>query len=194
MVLDESVLKQLFIDARSQNGWLDKEVSDELLRKIYDVMKFAPTSANCSPMRIVFIKSKEAKEKLKPCLAPGNVDKAMAAPVMAIFGDDFKFYDHLPKLFPHTDAKAWFEGNHDLINSTALRNGTLQAAYFMIVARAFGLDIGPMSGFDNAKVDDLFFKGTSIKSNFICGLGYGDVSKLFARLPRFDFADICKVL
>jgi 3-hydroxypropanoate dehydrogenase len=192
-MMDSQTLKTLFTDARTHNGWLQKDVSDELLMQIYDAAKFGPTSANCSPLRVVFIKSAAAKEKLKPCLAEGNVEKTMTAPVTAIFADDYAFYDHLPKLFPHADAKSWFAGNQPLIDMTAFRNGTLQAAYFILAARCFGLDTGAMSGFDNAKVDELFFKGTAIKSNFLCNLGYGDASKLFPRSPRFDFNDICEI-
>lgn len=193
-MLDQKTLEILFTEARTHNGWLDKDVDDALLQKIYDVMKFGATSANCSPMRVVFVKSPEAKEKLNQCLAPGNLEKTMTAPVTAIFGDDYSFYDHLPKLFPHTDAKSWFVGNDALIEKTAFRNGTLQGAYFMLAARAFGLDCGPMSGFDNAKCDELFFAGTNVKSNFMCNLGYGDVSKLFPRSPRFNFDEVCKIL
>ncbi len=193
-MISDSALKQLFTEARTHNGWLEKDITDDLLHKIYDAAKFGPTSANCSPLRVIFVKSDEAKEKLKPCLAPANVDKSMTAPVVAIFGDDFAFYDHLPKLFPHADAKSWFVGNDALINSTAFRSGTLQGAYFMLAARAFGVDVGPMSGFDNAMVDEIFFKGTQIKSNFICNLGYGDHSKLYPRSPRFEFEDVCKVV
>lgn len=193
-MLDQKTLEILFTEARTHNGWLDKDVDDALLQKIYDVMKFGATSANCSPMRVVFVKSPEAKEKLNQCLAPGNLEKTMTAPVTAIFGDDYSFYDHLPKLFPHTDAKSWFVGNDALIEKTAFRNGTLQGAYFMLAARAFGLDCGPMSGFDNAKCDELFFAGTNVKSNFMCNLGYGDASKLFPRSPRFNFDEVCKIL
>ncbi|MBX9976960.1 MAG: malonic semialdehyde reductase [Alphaproteobacteria bacterium] len=191
--MDSNTLKMLFTDARTHNGWLSKDIPDDLLQKVYDAAKFGPTSANCSPLRIVFIKSAEAKEKLKPCLAEGNIEKTMTAPVTAIFADDFAFYDHLPKLFPHADAKSWFAGNQTLIDITAFRNGTLQTAYFMLAARGFGLDCGPMSGFDNTKVDELFFKGTAIKSNFLCNLGYGDTSKLFPRSPRFDFNEVCTI-
>lgn len=187
-------LNHIFHDARTHNGWLDKPVDTRILHDIYDTMKFGPTSANCSPLRIVFVTSTEAKEKLRPCLMEGNVDKTMAAPVTAILGDDHAFYEHLPKLFPHTDAKSWFVGNQDLIDTTAHRNSTLQAAYFIIAARAFGLDCGPMSGFDQKKVDDIFFKGTQVRSNFLCNLGYGDPSKLFERSPRFEFDNVCKIV
>lgn len=195
MSTNESLwMKLLFTEARTYYAWQDRPVEDILLKEIYDIMKFGATSANCSPMRVIFVKSKEAKEKLKECLAPGNIDKTMAAPVTAIFADDFDFYNHLPKLFPHTDAKSWFAGNDGLINSTAPRNGTLQAAYFMLAARGFGLDCGPMSGFDNEKCNELFFKGTKTKSNFLCNLGYGDTEGLFPRSPRFEFSEVCKIL
>ncbi len=193
-MLDESALKLLFTEARTYNGWMGRGVPDDLLKRIYDAAKFGPTSANCSPLRIVFIRSQESKERLKPCLAPGNVEKTMSAPVTAIFASDFAFYDHLPKLFPHVDARSWFEGNEALIEETAFRNSTLQAAYFIIAARAFGIDCGAMSGFDGAKVDGIFFKGTRYKSNFLCNFGYGDSSKLFPRSPRFDFDDVCTIL
>lgn len=187
-------LDHIFYNARTHNAWLDKPVPASLLRSIYETMRYGPTSANCSPLRIVFIQSKEAKEKLRPCLSEGNIDKTMDAPVTAILADDYNFHDHLPKLFPHTDAQSWFTGNQPLIDATAHRNGTLQAAYFIIAARAWGLDCGPMSGFDQAKVDDLFFQGTNIRSNFLCNLGYGDASQLFDRAPRFEFDDVCHIL
>ncbi len=183
----------IFRNARTHNGWTDKPVEDSLLERIYDLYKWGPTSANCSPLRIVFVKSKEAKERLKPALDAGNVEKTMKAPVTAILANDMEFYELLPKLFPHADAKAWFRGQPKKIEVTAFRNGTLQAAYFMIAARALGLDCGPMSGFSNDKVDDAFFKGTSYKSNFICSLGYGDPSKLFPRSPRLTFAEAAKI-
>ncbi len=188
------MLDVMFHNARTHNGWLDKPVSDDLLKQAYDLAKMAPTSANCQPMRIVFVKSKEAKEKLKPCLAPGNLDKTMSAPVTAIIAHDMAFYDQLPKLFPHTDARSWFAGNDALIQSTAFRNGTLQGGYFILAARAVGLDCGPMSGFDNAKVDAAFFAGTTWKSNFLINLGYGDASKLYPRSPRPAFEDFCKIV
>jgi 3-hydroxypropanoate dehydrogenase len=185
----------LFNAARTHNVWLDKPVDDELLKKVFDLAKMGPTSANMSPMRIVFVKSREAKEKLKPFLQPGNVDKTMAAPVTAIFAMDMKFYDHMPRLFPHVDAKAWFKDlPENVLELMAMRNSSLQGGYFMLAARALGLDCGPMSGFDNAKVDAAFFAGTTYKSNFLCNLGYGDASKLRPRLPRFDFNEICKIV
>ncbi len=188
--LDAAGQKLLFIEARTHSAWLDKPVDEELLKQIHDLCKFGPTSVNCCPMRIVFVKSKEAKEKLKPCLAEGNVAKTMAAPVIALIAMDMEFYEKLPRLFPHTDARSWFVGNEDYITSTAFRNSSLQGAYFMLAARALGLDCGPMSGFDNAKLDEAFFSGTKFKSNFICSLGYGDASKLYPRSPRFEFDEV----
>jgi 3-hydroxypropanoate dehydrogenase len=192
-VITEQAMKQLFTEARTHNGWQSKAVDDDLLKKVYDLMKFGPTSANCTPMRIAFIKTKEAKEKLKPCLMEGNVEKTMAAPVTALIGMDMKFYDQLPKLFPHADAKSWFVGNEAFAAETAMRNSSLQGAYFIIAARAYGLDCGPMSGFDKDKADAAFFAGTSYKSNFLCNLGYGDPSKLFPRSPRLTFDEACKI-
>lgn len=192
--VDEKSLDILFRNARTHNGWLDKPVEDTLLKKIYDLCKWGATSANSSPARIVFLKSKEAKERLKPYLLAGNVEKTMSAPVVAIIGYDMEFYNHLPELFPHADAKSWFIGNDALINTTAFRNGSLQGAYIMLAARAYGLDCGPMSGFDNAKVDAEFFKGTSVKSNFLCNLGYGDASKLYPRAPRLEFDEACRII
>ena len=192
--IDSQALDQLFFDAHSHNVFLDKDVPDALLVKIIDIMKMGPTSANCSPARFVFVKSAEAKERLKPHLSPGNQAKTMVAPVCAIIGHDMAFYEHLPMLFPHDNAKSWFEGKPDHIATSAFRNGTLQGAYFLIAARALGLDAGPMSGFDNAGVDEAFFAGTQVKSNFICNLGYGDASKLFPRSPRFGFDDIAEIV
>ncbi len=192
--LDPAALKQLFLEARTQNKWLPKDVPDPLLRELIDVMKMAPTSANCSPARIIFVKSREAKERLKPMLAPGNVDKTMSAPVSAIIGHDMAFYERLPQLFPHADAKSWFVGKSEHIGLTAFRNGSLQGAYLMLAARALGLDIGAMSGFDNAKVDAEFFKDTTVKSNFICNIGYGDPSGVMARSPRFTFDEMAIIV
>jgi 3-hydroxypropanoate dehydrogenase len=193
-MIDKHALDVLFLEARTHFAWRDKEVPEDLLKEIHDIAKFGPTSANCCPMRILFVKTPTAKAKLRPCLDPGNVEKTMSAPVTAIIGYDEAFYDHLPKLFPHADARSWFAGKEELIKSTAFRNGTLQGAYFLLAARAVGLDCGPMSGFNNQMVDEAFFAGTSIKSNFLCNLGYGDKSKLFPRSPRFDFSDICKII
>ena len=188
--LDPSALKQLFLDARTQNKWQTKDVPDSLLKELVDVMKMGPTSANCSPARIIFVKSQAAKERLKPLLSPGNVDKTMSAPVVAIIGHDMAFYDYLPQLFPHADAKSWFVGKPEHIGLTAFRNGSLQGAYLMLAARALGLDVGAMSGFDNAKVDAEFFKDTTVKSNFICNMGYGDPTGVMARSPRFTFDEM----
>jgi 3-hydroxypropanoate dehydrogenase len=181
--------------ARTHNAWLDKQVDDALLRQVYDLAKFGPTSANICPLRIVFVKSREAKERLKPALDAGNVTKTMSAPVTAILGMDIHFFDKLPELFPHVDARPWFKDlPGDVLEYVALRNSSLQGAYFMLAARALGLDCGPMSGFDNAKVDAEFFAGTTIKSNFICNLGYGDATKLFPRSPRLTFEEACLVI
>ena len=192
-VIDQAVIDQLLVEARSQNKWQDRPVSDEQLRQIVDIMKMGPTSANCSPSRLIFVKSAAAKERLRPHLSSGNTEKTMTAPVTAIIGYDLAFYDHLPKLFPHDDAKAWFTGNDELVKETAFRNGTLQGAYLMIAARMLGLDVGGMSGFDNAGVDGAFFAGTAIKSNFLCNIGYGDPSGVYPRLPRFAFSDIAEI-
>lgn len=192
--ISEEALEQIFTKARTHSVWLPEPVSDELLHQIYDLMKCGPTSANCSPARIVFAKSKEAKEKLLPCMAEGNVEKTRTAPITAIIAHDLEFYEKLPRLFPHAPARSWFAGNQPLIESTAFRNGTLQGAYFIIAARSLGLDCGPMSGFDNAKVDAAFFQGTSWKSNFVCNLGYGDSSTLRPRSPRLEFSEACKIL
>jgi 3-hydroxypropanoate dehydrogenase len=186
----EAALGQLFLDARTHNGFDGREVPETLLREAVDLAKMGPTSANCSPMRVVFVRSSEGKEKLRPALAPGNLAKTMAAPVTAICANDYAFYEQLPKLFPHTDARSWFVGNEALIETTAFRNGTLQAGYLILALRAVGLDTGPMSGFDNAKVDQAFFAGTKVKSNFLINIGYGDESKLFPRSPRFAFEEM----
>jgi len=193
--LNDESLDVIFRKARTHSVWLDKPVEDALLAQVYDLAKMGPTSANMSPMRVVFVKSKAAKEKLKPALDAGNVDKTMAAPVTAIVGMDIHFYEELPKLFPHADAKAWFQGlPENVLETIALRNGSLQGAYFMLAARALGLDCGPMSGFDNAKVDAAFFAGTTVKSNFLCNLGHGDGTKLFPRSPRLEFEKACQIV
>ena len=194
MKLDAAVLDQLFCNARSHNGWLLKEVPDGLLYELHDVMKWGPTSANCWPLRVVFVKSADARQRLLPCVIEGNLDKVKAAPVTAIFGMDMAFYDMLPRLFPHTDARAWFVGNQELVNTTAMRNSSLQGAYFMLAARALGLDCGPMSGFDNNKVDVEFFPGSMVRSNFICSLGYGDAAKLHPRSPRPEFGEVHRIV
>jgi 3-hydroxypropanoate dehydrogenase len=193
-LLSEATLDQLFRDARTLNAWLPKEVSDEQLHQLYDLAKFGPTSANSSPMRVVFVKSAEAKARLAPLMSDGNRAKTLEAPVTAIIGTDHEFYEQLPKLFPHADARSWFVGNQPLIDTTAFRNATLQGAYVLMAARALGLDCGPMSGFDNAGVDAAFFAGTAIKSNFVISIGYGDTSRnLFPRSPRLAFDEACKI-
>jgi 3-hydroxypropanoate dehydrogenase len=192
--LPSACLDQLFRDARTHNAWRDADVPDALLHEIVDLAKMGPTSANCSPARFLFVRSRQAKERLKPHLSEGNRDKTMKAPVCAIIGYDLDFYQYLPKLFPHTDAKSWFEGKPKKIEETAFRNGTLQGAYLILAARAVGLDCGPMSGFDNEGVDREFFAGTNVKSNFLCNLGHGDASVLFPRSPRFDFDEMAKII
>lgn len=193
-LLSEAAFDQLFRNARTLNAWLPKDVSDAQLHQLYELAKFGPTSANASPMRVVFVKSKEAKAKLAPFLSEGNRAKTMEAPVTAIIATDHEFYEHLPRLFPHADARSWFVGNQPLIDTTAFRNGTLQGAYVLMAARALGLDCGPMSGFDNAGVDAAFFAGTSVKSNFLISLGYGDTSRnLFPRSPRLTFDEACTI-
>jgi 3-hydroxypropanoate dehydrogenase len=194
MQLDDRSLDLIFREAHTHSAWLDKPVSDTLLQQVYDLMKWAPTSANSSPARIVFVRSAAAKQRLLAAMAPGNVEKTRAAPVTAIIAYDTEFYDKLPKLFPQADARSWFAGNQPLIDTTAFRNGTLQGAYLIIAARALGLDAGPMSGFDNAKVDKEFFPGGKVKSNFIINLGYGDHAKLFPRNPRLTFAEAAQIL
>ena len=191
--LDDQALDALFRRARSHNGWLDQPVTDDTLRRLYDLMKWGPTSANSCPARLVFVRSAEAKAKLKPCLDAGNVDKSMSAPVVAIIGMDLDFHDQLPKLFPHTDARAWFEGKPDKIHTTAFRNSSLQGAYLIMAARSLGLDCGPMSGFNAKMIEEVFFPGGRIKANFICALGYGDESKLYPRHPRLSFEEACKL-
>lgn len=190
----QDMLDLLYLKARTHHAWLDREVKDELLTHAYELARMGPTSANDNPMRLLFIKSKEAKERLKPTLSPGNIDQTMSAPVTAIIAYDMQFYEYLPKLFPHADAKSWYVGQPELTYSTAFRNGTLQAAYFMLACRALGLDLGPMSGFNNDLVDKEFFAGTSYKSNFLCNIGYGDPSKLHPRGPRFEFNEIAKII
>ena len=192
--LPDACLDQLFREARTHNAWQDRDVPDELLHKIVDLLKLGPTSANCSPARFLFVKSREAKDRLKPHLSEGNRDKTMKAPVCAIIGYDLDFYHYLPQLFPHTNAKSWFAGKEEKIFDTAFRNGTLQGAYLIMAARAVGLDCGPMSGFNNKGVDREFFAGTNVRSNFLCNLGYGDGSALFPRSPRFDFDEMAQIL
>lgn len=192
--VNDEALDTVFRTARSQNKWLDKPVSNALLMAVYDLMRMGPTSANCSPARIVFLTTPVAKERIKPHLLPSNIEKTMTAPAVAVIGHDLDFPHYLPRLFPHNPgAKDWF---HDpaLREKTAFRNGTLQGAYFIIAARALGLDCGPMSGFSNDAVDREFFAGTNIKSNFICGVGYGDPSGVFPRSPRLAFDEACRFL
>jgi 3-hydroxypropanoate dehydrogenase len=192
--LIDASLAQLFHDARTQNAWQDRDVPDALLRELVMLVLFGPTSANCSPARFVFVKSHEAKGRLKPFLSEGNREKTMQAPVCVILGNDLDFHEHLSALFPHTDAKSWFTGKPQKIADTAFRNGTLQGGYLIMAARALGLDCGPMSGFDSAGVDAAFFAGTNVKSNFLCNLGYGDASALLPRSPRFDFDQVARIL
>ncbi len=192
--LPAACLDQLFRDARTHNKWLERDVPDGLLHELVALAKLAPTSANSSPGRFLFVKSNAAKERLKPHLSEGNRAKTMAAPACAIIGYDLDFHEHLPKLFPHTDARSWFAGNDAKIFDTAFRNGTLQGAYLIMAARALGLDCGPMSGFDNKAVDAEFFAGTKIKSNFLCNLGYGDEAALLPRSPRFAFDEMARIL
>lgn len=191
---DAALLRKIFTEARSQNGWLDRPVPRELLERIHDLARLAPTSMNCSPLRITYLVTAEAKERLRSALAAGNVDKMMTCPVVAIFATDLGFAERLPFLFPHTDGKGFFERNPHLVDDTAFRNATLQAGYYMMAARALGLDCGPISGFDAKAVDAIFFGGTKLKSNFICGLGHGDPAKLFSRHPRLSFEEACQVL
>jgi 3-hydroxypropanoate dehydrogenase len=188
----KDAIDRLFHAARSHNGWLPRPVSEETLRRLWELTRWGPTSANCSPLRVVFVRSHEAKQRLLPTLAPGNVEKTLTAPVTAILGMEMNFPDDLPKLFPHVDARPWFVGNAPLIEATAFRNSSMQAGYFILAARALGLDCGPMSGFDGAKVDELFFTGTTIRSNLLCNLGHGDPEKLFPRSPRLSFEEGCR--
>ena len=192
--LHDAQLDQLFREARTHNVWLPDRVSEETLNQVYDLMKFGPTSANCSPLRILFLKSDEAKARLLPAMSEGNKEKTQTAPAVAILAYDLEFYEQLPKLFPQADARAWFAGNDVVIQETAFRNSSLQGAYFMIAARALGLDCGPMFGFDAPAVNAEFFPEGKWKVNFICNLGHGDSSKLFPRNPRLTFVEACNVL
>jgi 3-hydroxypropanoate dehydrogenase len=193
-MLNQEQLSVLFSAARTHNEWLNKDVPDSLLKAIYEEMKWGATSANTSPARLVFVKSPEQKQKLLACMSEGNQEKTKMAPVTVIIGMDMAFYDKLPKLFPHADARSWFAGNDAVIESTAFRNSSLQGAYMMLAARALGLDCGPMSGFDADKINADFFAGTDVKVNFVCNLGYGDAQKLFPRSPRLDFDEACQIL
>ena len=192
--LNDKQLSLLFGEARSMNGWQDKEVSDDMVKYIYELTKMGPTSTNCCPARFKFIKSDDQKQLLKDALLPNNIDKVMSAPVIAIIGYDLDFSDNMGKLFPHMDIAPMYKGNAEFNQATAFRNSSLQGAYFMMVSRALGLDCGPMSGFNNDLVDETFFKDTNIKSNFLCCIGYGDPSKIFMRLPRLNFDDVCEIL
>lgn len=189
--LDDLTLAALFTEARSHNGWTEAPVSDEQLHQLYDLTKMGPTSANCSPARFVFVRTAEGREKLKPALSSGNLDKTLSAPVTVIVAMDREFYNKLPDLFPHADARSWFTSSPAVAEETAFRNATLQAGYLIMAARALGLDTGPMSGFDKAKVDEAFFKGTHWASTMLINLGHGDTSKVFARLPRLPFDEAC---
>jgi len=192
-MLDDRALDRLFRAARTQNAWQDRPVPDARLEELYGLLKFAPTSANCSPARFAFVRTAEGKAKLKQALSPGNLEKTMTAPVTVIVAHDVEFYEKLPFLFPHADARSWFAGNPAFAETSAFRNGTLQGAYLMMAARSVGLDAGAMSGFDNAKVDELFLAGTTWKSNFLVNLGYGDPSGLFPRSPRLSFDEACRL-
>lgn len=192
-IISDEALDMVFREARTFNAWQDKDVSEALLQAVYELAKFGPTAANSQPMRVLFVKSKDAKEKLKPHLDAGNVAKTMAAPVTAILAYDENFFENMPKVFPHApDAINWYKGKDN--SDHMLRNGSLGGAYLMMAARALGLDCGPMSGFNNAGVDEAFFKGTGWKSNFLCNMGYGDASKLHPRSPRLSFDEACKIV
>jgi len=193
--LDAGARDLLFEGGRTHNAWQDRPVPDAKLRELYDLLKMGPTSANCSPARFLFLRTAEAKERLRPALSQGNLAKTMAAPVTVIVAYDPKFYELLPRLFPHNqDARAWFAGSAELAETTAFRNGTLQGAYLIVAARAVGLDCGPMSGFDNAKVDAEFLADRGWTSNFLVNLGYGDAAGLFPRSPRLEFEAACELL
>jgi len=187
-------VEQIFTDARSQKGYLDEAVSDETLHHLYATLKWGPTSANSSPARFAFVRSAQSRQRLIECVSPGNVEKVRQAPVSVIIGMDLRFYDELPLLFPHTDARSWFVNQPALAESTAVRNSSLQGAYLIIAARALGLDCGPMSGFDNQKVDEAFWAGSTVRTNFICTLGKGDRTKVFPRSPRLPFEKACLLL
>ena len=193
-ILNDSSLDQLFRQARSYNRWQDREVSDEQLRQLYELTKWGPTTANSCPARLMFVTSDEAKQRLKPCLDEGNVEKSMSAPVVAIIGMDMEFYEQLPKLFPHSDARSWFAGKPEKIEQNALRNSSLQAAYLIMAARAMGLDCGPMSGFNYPKLEAEFFPSGTVRANFICAIGYGSEEKLYPRGPRLSFDEACGIV
>jgi 3-hydroxypropanoate dehydrogenase len=192
-MIDQAAIDALFLKARTHNKWKPEPVTEAELRRLYDILRMGPTSANSSPARFVFVTTPEGKERLKPALSSGNLEKTMEAPVTVIIGCDMAFYEKLPFLFPHTDAKSWFTGSPAVADETAFRNGTLQGAYLMLAARAIGLDVGAMSGFDKAKVDEAFFAGTTVRSNFLCNLGHGDPAGLFDKLPRLPFEEACSI-
>jgi 3-hydroxypropanoate dehydrogenase len=192
--IGKSALDQVFNNARTHGHWQNRPVPEDLLHQLYDLLKQGPTSANCSPARFVFITSSEAKARLLPCLAEGNIEKTQRAPVTVIVGMDMAFHQHLPRLFPHADAQSWFTGHDELIRSTAFRNSTLQGAYLIMAARSLGLDCGPMSGFDADLVNAEFFPEGRVQANFLINLGYGEAGKLYARSPRFSFAEACQII
>lgn len=194
MILDPSAFDQLFIDARTHNAWFDQPVSDDELRQLYELVRMGPTSANCCPARFVFVRTAEGKEKLKPCLSSGNLEKTMSAPVTVIVAYDKAFYEKLPELFPHADARSWFTSSPAFAEQTALRNSSMQAAYLIMAARALDIDSGAMSGFDAKKLDEAFFAGTTWASNLLINLGHGNPEKLYERLPRLSFDDACQLL
>ncbi len=193
-MIDDGSLDTLFRTARTHYRWLEQPVSDDELRAVYDLMKWGPTSANCSPARVLFLRTPAAKERLRPALSAGNVDKAMSAPVIAVVATDPQFYESLPYLYPQADARSWFAGNDELASATAARNGTLQGGYLILAARAAGLDCGPMSGFDNERIDTEFFSAEGWKSNFLLCLGHGDLADHVERAPRLGFDEACRLL
>lgn len=192
--INQQAMQQLFLDARSHSYWQDKPVSEQQIRRLYDLTKMGPTSANSCPARFVFVTSDEAKARLKGCLNEGNVEKSMSAPAVAIIAMDMEFYEQLPKLYPHTDARSWYAGKDDKIFDAAFRNSSLQGAYLIMAIRSLGMDAGPMSGFDSAKLDAMFFPDGKVKSNFICAFGYANHSKLYPRGPRLEFDEACSIL
>jgi 3-hydroxypropanoate dehydrogenase len=194
MPIDHHVIETVFTHARTQNKWTSQTISDEQLHQLFDILKYGPTSANCSPARFVFVRTPEGKEKLKPALSAGNLEKTMSAPVTVIVAYDPKFYDQLPKLFPHADARSWFAGNAELAEETAFRNSSLQGAYLITAARMLGIDSGAMSGFNKAAVDEAFFADSGFKTNFLINLGHGDPAGLFPRSPRFEFNEACVIV
>ncbi|BBB24262.1 conserved hypothetical protein [Isorropodon fossajaponicum endosymbiont JTNG4] len=193
-MLDKDILDTLFRHARSHNGWLKQDISETQIHQIYELMKFAPTAANNCPVRITFVKSDDAKQRLKPHLDEGNIDKSMSAPAVAIISYDIEFYNKLPLLFPHTDAKSWYQGKPEKIKSAGEMNATLQGAYFIMATRAVGLDCGPMGGFNNETLDNEFFPNGKTKSIFLCGIGHGDYNKIFPRSPRLNFDEACEII